>query len=331
MTDYSRQLDSHAIEGALRQGDAASRAISLNLIIVGANQVNELLERVAGVFPCRAIVIDLGRRRPAARVSTGPRWECVRLAGPPSQLNLIASTAAALAMPGLPISAWWPDATDLEAPLFNHLVDLADRIVLDSARSGESLAYLKSLARLVKEKQSVVSFADMSWSRIYGWRLLVARLFDAPADRANLAQVGEVTIGHGGNLAEPLLLAGWLSSRLGWELRPWPRSKSLPRNAPARLVASTGARDLSIHLKPRRAQPGLASLVIQAGDARYRVEREEGGVCSVVQGADGREVADVCVPDSKEIDLLAAELGGYGRDRIYAESVEALVSLIGPG
>lgn len=321
------ELDASAIETALRHLETASRAVSLNLVLVGAEGTEGLIERVARLYPCRAVILDLEGSDAAAHVSAGPRWECIRLVGRPSQLNRLVSTASAIVMPSLPIAAWWPRAADLESPLFIHLVELADRVVVDSAHAADSVSYLLALDRVATANQSVVSFADLSWSRVYNWRLMAARLFDAPTDRASLAAVREVAIEHGGALAEALLLIGWFVSRLGWELWQPPRLGPLPRRAPIQLVAHTGVRNVTLDLQPGVANGQLHALAIEAGRAHYRLEREEAGVCMVIETADGQRMVDMCAPDREHADVLVAELIGQGRDRIYAEAVAALAPL----
>ncbi|MCC7104890.1 MAG: glucose-6-phosphate dehydrogenase assembly protein OpcA [Chloroflexi bacterium] len=320
-------LDARAVEAAVRLADPASRAIRLNLVLVGQSGVQELVERVATLHPLRAIVVDLDGADAAAHVSAGPRWECIWLSGRPSQLNRVVSTASALLMPGLPTSAYWLQAPDLESTLFSRIVDLADRIVVDSATASDPLGFIFSLDRHAAEKQSVVSFADLSWSRIYGWRLLAARLFDAPADRANLSSVRTLAVEHGGSLPEPLLLAGWFVSRLGWELWQPPRQGSLSRRAPIQLVAHTGARNVTIDIRPAGSGGLLHSLLIDADRTRYRVARENGSVCTMVETNDGQRVADVCSPDREPVDVLVGQLTDQGRDRIYTEAVAALAPL----
>ena len=115
------------------------------------------------------------------------------------------SVTLPLLAPDAPVVAWWFGAPP-EQIAFDPLGVFADRRITDVVRAKEPVPALM---------QRAVDYApgdtDLSWTRITGWRAAMASAFDTATGSATSATV------HG-DQRDPsaLLLAGWLSSRLGF-------------------------------------------------------------------------------------------------------------------
>jgi glucose-6-phosphate dehydrogenase assembly protein OpcA len=115
------------------------------------------------------------------------------------------SVTLPLLAPDAPVVTWWNGAPP-DRISYDPLGVSADRRITDVGRAGDRLAALR---------QRAVDFApgdtDLSWTRITGWRAALASALDGRHDHPSAASVD-------GDNADPsaLLLAGWLSSRLGF-------------------------------------------------------------------------------------------------------------------
>jgi len=117
-----------------------------------------------------------------------------------------ASVVVSLLLPDLPVFLRWRGKPPFGKAEFEQLVEVADRLVVDSAEwKGLPRAY----DRLRTEFERVM-VSDLAWSRTLRWRAGLADLW--PGIRR--ARSVHVT----GPQAEALLIAGWLRSRMRKEI-----------------------------------------------------------------------------------------------------------------
>jgi glucose-6-phosphate dehydrogenase assembly protein OpcA len=124
-----------------------------------------------------------------------------------SRIQAAASLVLPLLRPNLPVFMRWRGRPPFGKPEFESLVDVVDRLVIDSSEwpdlpdaYGGFLPYFERTA-----------VSDIAWARAERWRL-------ALADRwPEIANVTDLTVR--GQAADGLLLAGWLESRLGHPVR----------------------------------------------------------------------------------------------------------------
>jgi glucose-6-phosphate dehydrogenase assembly protein OpcA len=220
-----------------------TRVCVLNLIVyapAGARceELDALLEEVAEQTPCRAIVVVADAAAGASRLDAHAAMRCrvgardrkqvcgervtVEAAG--AALGAVASAVEPLLVPDIPTFLWWRDIPHFEDKLFGRLVELADRVVIDSAAFDHPHEDLARVARLLTERPRMM-LSDLNWARLTTWRDLVAGFWDAPASRARLDALDSVEIEYAPPPAAPasvaaqaLLAAGWLASRLGWRV-----------------------------------------------------------------------------------------------------------------
>jgi glucose-6-phosphate dehydrogenase assembly protein OpcA len=110
--------------------------------------------------------------------------------------------------------------------LFRRLVDLSDRVVIDSANFRDQEADLASMAAVLRDTPRWTALSDLNWARLTAWRALLASFYDISDYRPLLDQLKQVTIRYAPPAKDSsviptraLLLAGWLASRLRWSVQ----------------------------------------------------------------------------------------------------------------
>lgn len=351
-----RQAEAGEVGGAL----VRSASLTVLVPVVGSQSLDDLIgviDRVTLVHPCRAIlvVVDDTAPEPGAILRSHYRrpgqeeaaryWEEIRIVTPARAIHQAMSAASTVVLPGLPVQAWWPGAVALDGDLYDHAIEVSDRVLLDSMRLREPRSGLASLAGAVDVAHESVAFGDLSWSRINPWRVLTAELFDAPADQELLDSIERVMIEYtrstGANeIVQALLYVGWLASRLGWE--PRAALEEAPGNWRFWLVDGVRPVEVRIARNDRppgpelTATPGLRSVAIDAAEdarhATYLVERTGAGDEARTVKQDGTRLEGRAhLPRQDEVELLQEELGGFTTDRIYVDSLGVVVGLFAEG
>jgi glucose-6-phosphate dehydrogenase assembly protein OpcA len=117
-----------------------------------------------------------------------------------------ASIVLPLLLPDLPVFIRWRGRPPFGTDVLDDLVEVVDRLVIDSREWENVQESLGSLTELFE--QTAVS--DIAWSRTLPWRVEIARLWPGVANVRDLRVSGPES--------EALLLVGWLRSRLGSDI-----------------------------------------------------------------------------------------------------------------
>jgi glucose-6-phosphate dehydrogenase assembly protein OpcA len=117
-----------------------------------------------------------------------------------------ASIVQPLLIADLPVFLRWRGQPPFGEPEFEQLVDVVDRLIVDSTEWPDLPAAYAKLAGLFDR----VVVSDIAWARTSRWRVQLASLWPGIAD------VGRIRVT--GTVAQAQLLAGWLRSRLGREI-----------------------------------------------------------------------------------------------------------------
>jgi glucose-6-phosphate dehydrogenase assembly protein OpcA len=117
-----------------------------------------------------------------------------------------ASIVAPLLVADLPVFARWRGQPPFDGAAFEGLVDLVDRLIVDSAEWRDVPGPYADLARFFPR----TACSDIAWRRTEPWRRSLAALWPA------ISEVRELHVR--GPRAEAVLLAGWLRSRLEREV-----------------------------------------------------------------------------------------------------------------
>jgi glucose-6-phosphate dehydrogenase assembly protein OpcA len=116
-----------------------------------------------------------------------------------------ASIVLPLLISDLPVFCRWRGEPPFGAAEFEQLVDIVDRLIVDTAE-WEELRYA-DLAELFPR----TAVSDLAWARTVAWRRALASRWPG---------IGEQEIQVAGPRAEAHLVRGWLSARLQRELPP---------------------------------------------------------------------------------------------------------------
>jgi glucose-6-phosphate dehydrogenase-like protein OpcA len=108
-----------------------------------------------------------------------------------------ASIALPLVLPDLPIFLRWRGRPDFGSPVFDQLVEMVDRLVVDSSE-WPGIPHVYAELEPLFERLAV---SDIAWRRTLLWRASLARAWPQLPDRIE------------GPPAEASLVAGWLRSR----------------------------------------------------------------------------------------------------------------------
>ena len=132
--------------------------------------------------------------------------ETIRLRLGGSRSEAPASVVQPLLLPDLPVFLRWRGLPPFGDGPFEQLVDVVDRLIVDSTEWPDLPAPYARLAQIFD--RAVVS--DIAWARTSRWRPQLASLWPGIADVQRI----EVEGTH----AQACLLAGWLRSRLGHDV-----------------------------------------------------------------------------------------------------------------
>jgi glucose-6-phosphate dehydrogenase assembly protein OpcA len=293
-----------ALAAERRSGGAVMSGLALTLVVVTDEKdvahAEAAATTAASRHPCRLLVvirrqIDAPVPRLDAEVQIGGRLgpgEAVvmRMYG---RLALHAeSVVLPLLAPDAPVVTWWygelPDRI-----AHDPLGVFAERRVTDVCRSPDPVAGLRQRA-----EDYATGDTDLAWTKITSWRALLASAFDTIR-----ATPSRAVVRGAGRDPTALLLAGWLSARLG---------------LPVPVEPANGG----------RRGGGITQVVIDLDDgAAVRASRASGA--DVLLQRDGQPDSVVTVPDRELGDLLAEELRRLDADQPYAEALSAATGVGG--
>jgi glucose-6-phosphate dehydrogenase assembly protein OpcA len=182
-------------------------------------QARAALEGMAERHPSRTIVLfpepSAQDNRIDARAEV-ERWEVpdtdrglvtevVELTLRGSRTKAPASIVEPLLISDLPVFLRWRGEPSWDAPELEQLVDVTDRLIVDSTEWDDVPASYERLAELFPR----CAASDIAWARTSRWREHLATLWPQIADVQ--------TVRVRGTAAQAWLLCGWLRSRLGRE------------------------------------------------------------------------------------------------------------------
>jgi glucose-6-phosphate dehydrogenase assembly protein OpcA len=353
----------------LERGLPHARASVLNLIVTvvdaeAADRVVRTLLDLGVRHPSRAIVLvpepGSGTQPLDARISThchdvpggGDRvcYEEVVLVVRGEAAHHLSGVVAPLLIHDLPTTVWWPGDPPFDDAVFDQLVEMGDRVLFDSADFGDLLRGLRRLGSLRRTS----GVGDLSWERLTWWQELTAQFFDAPRFRRYLPNLSrlqiryavptgerkprtdetEVAPGVAQPMAQALLYAGWIATRLGWR-----RHRTLePLGDGAFRLLLEGRHemvDLVVRSDPSdEVRPGeLTSVRLRSlgetGAAEFIIDRDTDSAM-VATNADGMTalLRRVAMETPPEAELLSAQLTMDVVDPVYEDALRAAAILL---
>jgi glucose-6-phosphate dehydrogenase assembly protein OpcA len=239
----------------------------------------------------------------------------------PAVPNIIES----LALSELPVFLLWMGQLDPGAPDFARISTAAERLIIDTRRFDEALPALCSYDDFLRAAGQDCIGSDLAWTRLETWRELLAQSFD-PAQTAMLLQdVTSVEISFEPRAeSEALYLAGWFTTRLGWqpvsgdwgETRPELRARDRqgrPVSIGLNRVHGSAVGLRAVRLMARSGPRATRVTVRRQGEERSAVDIEMAGLPRM-----RRFVQHLDPPPQA---LITDELLAFRRDRIYLEAL----------
>lgn len=299
-----RDTTPDAIEAALREmlreRHAANHALAparvLNLVVVVDRQwkgeISNRLERVGRYHASRTVLcaVEDGRTTLDALATMnyeepkngalGVIREHVEIDMGPGHVAGLDTIVDPVIVSELPTVLWSPHGHDDAVRALLHMTDV---MLIDSDDVMSASAAVVEAAELLRS----VYVVDLAWLRTTPWRERLASSFDPLERRAALSSIEEFTVRHrDGSGASALMLAGWLTSRLGWKPAAM-QSLGGVLHAKAR----HDSREVSIVLMPiDQEAPGLGGVTVRcAEDFSLSLDRASGGLCARQRGPDEQE------------------------------------------
>lgn len=268
----------------------------------------------------------------------------------------LSGIVAPLLIHDLPTHVWWPGDPPFGDPVFEQLVEMADRLIVDSSDFGDLLIGYRRLANLRRRS----GVGDLAWDRLGWWQELTAEFFDAPRFRRYLPNLNrlmlryavaprndarphpsmraDVAPGVSSPMSQALLYAGWIASRLGWK-RDRVQETLLGGRLRLRLEGRYEMVDLLLEPFETDAQvPGeLLNMRLRAlgetGAAEFIIDRTGDDEATVASNVDGMTALLRRVPmdQPRESDLLSADLITQPHDPVYEASLRAAAVFLATG
>ncbi|MBI3964167.1 MAG: glucose-6-phosphate dehydrogenase assembly protein OpcA [Chloroflexi bacterium] len=338
---------------------AVVRSCVLNLVLFAETEgsANELANDVIDVMrrhPARALVLITDRSATDPIVDAwisvhcqiqrdGTKQACseqITLAARGTAAEELHAATAALLVPNLPTALWWPGVLPFGTHYFDGLVDLVDCLIFDSARQPD----LTTLDRHLVALQRETAVIDLTWLELERWRSHVAQLFDLPEHRPLLARLTQVELTYepGVTATEPLLMAGWLASRLGWQAvgsdTPTPADNGLAAVPSLEVSLRAGDRPVSISIHPGPASgdaPGnlIRARFVAGPDASFTVTRvyAQGYATKLVAVAGARPLEQtVRFQPLGRVQLVSKALDRLAADSLYFDALQIAAHLAPP-
>ena len=283
------------------------RACAMTLVVVAEDAADaERVRQTVGVLmhnhPSRAVIL-----RPAgggevldARIFA----ECWKPFGRAQQIcsegieitagrggfSEVAKFLVPLRVPDLPVVLWCRGAAALDPGPLEPLFPLADKIIFDSYRVPDADSALQFLRRLRGRGSRV---ADLHWTRLTGWREVLAHLFDDGAFQPTEIKTAQIIFGGPSVTACARYLTAWIRT-------------SLP-----------GAR---VTMEAGDGPSGLRSVTLATATDKLTIAR--GSDLSVEVSGAGRHYRSL-LPSTSEEALMHEELGILGPDPVYERALSA--------
>jgi glucose-6-phosphate dehydrogenase assembly protein OpcA len=331
-------------EGIEKQtGHPPMRTSILNLVIVvtgpyEARYARDSLLQVAHVMPSRVILIEVQPAGEEIRaqvwahclLETNRRGHCydvIEIRVSEKQLSAVPNIIARNKLTDLPTFLFWAGQTDIGSDAFARISASANRIIIDSKRFDDALAALNEFAAYLENQGPDCAASDLVWTRLTGWRELIAQSFDGAVPCALLPSLRRIDIAYDPRAeADALLIAGWFTSRLGW----MPATATRSRSTHGFSLAATDQKGRSIQIGLEvvpSSGVGLRAVRIfsQNGgrSTRVAVRRLAANHAVATIDATGMPHQERLVPhsDLSTRDLVSRELLSFEPDWVYREAL----------
>jgi glucose-6-phosphate dehydrogenase assembly protein OpcA len=312
-------------------GDQGTRVATMNFIVFvddPAHRVWVLLraQLVAQKHPCRLIVLDSTSATTGVEISSATRDdggativnERVQIGVSTLDHGKIINLVHELTVPDVESVLWWSGARLLQSRTFSGLANNVATVLVDSSGKARGEETIRELGEFLSRFPSV-TLHDLAFMRLLPWQDMIAQFFDDPALREDLFSIRALEIESGSD-AEALYLAGWLGSRLSWDIAE--RDAFRDRSGYTIPFTKTEKGD------QRRVQ----SVVLRSRDSTYRAALSEADPHVVelsVDGAKAKPVRYVPLQNIGNTSLIERAILENARDQIFETSLLTVRELLG--
>jgi glucose-6-phosphate dehydrogenase assembly protein OpcA len=281
---------------ARRRAGSPAMGMVMTLVFVvdqdSADTAMDIARAASREHPARVLGLILGDGRGAgqvdAKVGIGSGWTgetaLITLTGAVTKHP--ESVVTPLLLPDSPVVVWWPTRAP-EDPASDPLGRLAKRRITDAAAQPTA----KARAMLTQCRAYAPGNTDLAWTRITGWRALLAAALDQHTEKVTGACVTGERISPSADL-----LAAWLADRL-------------------RVKVDRKTSD----------GPGITCVSLTTRAGEIRIERSDGKLA--VLSSPGQPDRPVALKRRDVDELLAEELRRLDPDDVYARTTKKLAQL----
>lgn len=345
-------------------GGELMRANTLNLIAVAdhediARMITSTVSQLSDFLPSRTIMFVTAPDAPRANTwhvevrlneaeprGGGPmiHFETITITADPKMSGYLASLVSPLLISELPTFLWWPTGDFVGNSLFDDIVEIADRLILDSARLGNDARALAQMRTLLDDEDDP-RIGDFTWIRLKPWRQLIAQFFDPIEVQACLDHISQVNIAYaehredsGSGFAAAMLIVGWLGSRLDWQpIEPLERRKAGGWTVPMIARNAEGkARDVQIRLVPDSSPDARFSIrsceIIAVGENEgiFRITRtDRDDLITSSETANAPYVSRMVYSRRQStVEMLGDELQQFGSDAVFEDAIRLATRLL---
>lgn len=289
------QIAAEFVRQRRRAGSPAMGMVMTLVIVMSEEDAEGALAaaRAAGrEHPARVLAVILGSGRGRGRITADVEVGTHSWTGEVAQLRLSgevtkhpASVVLPLLLPDSPVVVWW--ASDAPAdPAQDPVGRLGQRRITDAAAVTRS----KQKALLTRCASYSPGNTDLAWTRLTGWRALLAAALDQHQATVTAAHIVSERISPSAQL-----LGAWLAQRL---------------KVPVSFAGSQG--------------PGITRVQLDTRDGPIRIDRVDGRVGTLV--SPGQPDRSVALKRRELPELLAEELRHLDEDDIFAATARHLAS-----
>lgn len=283
------------------------RACAMTLVVAAedaadAEHVRQTVGVLMHIHPSRAVILHAGGA--GAELDARIFAECWKPFGKAQQIcsegieitagqsgfSEVAKFLVPLRVPDLPVVLWCRGAAALDPGPLEPLFGLADKIIFDSSHVSDADSALQFLRKLRGRGRRV---ADLHWTRLTGWREVLAHLFDDGALKPADVKAAQVKFGGKSATTDARYFAAWIRT-------------ALPA---AKVTISAGD-----------GEPGLRSVTLSTASDNLTIALG-GDHCLEVSGC-GRHYRSG-LPATSEEALMQEELGIVGTDSVYERALSA--------
>jgi glucose-6-phosphate dehydrogenase assembly protein OpcA len=294
LTDTSSSAIAAEFVRSRRRSGSPAMGMIMTVVVVADDEDAEEAMRVARAasqeHPARILGVVLGDKRGASQVDakvaigSGASGERAMITLTGEVVRHPQSVVLPLLLPDSPVVVWWPGRAPTD-PAADPLGMLGTRRITDAASAPT--------ARAKAMLQQCASYApgntDLAWTRITGWRALLAAALDQFPGKVLSASVTAERISPSADL-----LSAWLGDRLRCEVTR--RSSS---------------------------GPGITAVVLSTKHGDVSVTRSDGRLATL--STPGQPDRPVALKRRDLAELLNEELRRLDPDDVYAATVRRMV------